>query len=381
MKFFIVLSSLMALALAKPSILYSEPATIYAGAPIIARSQIIAGAPLLRQYHAQDSLGQYSYGYEGGPSAKNEVRSLDGVTRGSYSYVDPEGKLQSVAYTADALNGFRVAATNLPEGPKEIVAAPLIAPEPVQETVEVAKARADHLAIVAQGGVSQINLVRSALPELESVKETAEVAKAREEHLKAIEDAKLIKGPIVPEVELKPVEETLEVKMAREEHLKSVENAKLRNAAIESIQDIRVVAPGIIPVTRIAEPTLIRTSDPIVTKIDAPVVTRIASPVITKIDTPVLTRIATPVITKIESPIATRIDTGAINTIRLADPSFAPIVPSSRFFEVKTVESPYAYKWNIDAPDYTTRTIVNAGIPNGYAILDNGRLIRSVTNE
>lgn len=372
MKFFIVLSSLMALAVAKPSILYTEPATVYAGQQIIAGPQIIAGAPLLRQYHAQDSLGQYSYGYEGGPSAKNEVRSLDGVTRGSYSYVDPEGKLQSVAYTADAFNGFRVAATNLPEGPKELVAAPLIAPEPVKETPEVAKARADHLAIVEQGGVAPLPLVRSALPEPEPVKETEEVAKAREAHLKAIEDAKMNKGPVAPEVELKPVEETPEVKMAREEHLKSIENAKLRNAAIESVQDLRVVAPGIVPLTRfaVAEPAIttnvIRTSEPLVTKIE--------TPTITKIEGAAVTRIAS-------APVLTKIESGAIPTIRLAEPGFASIVPSSRFFEVKTAESPYAYKWDIAHPDYTTRTIVNAGIPNGYTIIDNGRLIRSVKNE
>lgn len=355
MKFFIVLSSLMAVALAAPSVLYAEPRTIYTGQQIITGPQIIAGSPLLRQYHAQDSLGQYTYGYEGGPSAKNEVRSLDGVTRGSYSYVDPEGKLQSVAYTADSLNGFRVAATNLPEGPKELVAAPLIAPEPVKETPEVAKARAEHLAIVEQGGVAPLPVLRSALPELEPVEETVEVKMAREEHLKAIEDAKMGKGPVAPKIELKPVEDTVEVKLAREEHLKSIENAKLRNAAVETIQDLRVVAPGLAPLTRFA------VAEPVITKIaSAPVVTKIASaPVITNLETSPLT----------------------INTIRLAEPSFAPIVPSSRFFEVKTAESPYAYKWNIDAADYTTRTIVNAGIPAGYAILDNGRLIRSVKNE
>lgn len=367
MKFFIVLSSLLALACAKPSILYSEPATVYAGAPII------ASAPLLRQYHAQDSLGQYSYGYEGGPSAKNEVRSLDGVTRGSYSYVDAEGKLQSVAYTADAFNGFRVAATNLPEAPKELN----VAPEPVKETPEVIKARAEHLAIVEQGGVAPLPVLRTALPEPEPVKETEEVAKPREEHLKAIEEAKLVKGPIVPEVELKPVEETPEVKMAREEHLKSIENAKLRNAAVEAVQDIRVVAPSVLPVTRlaIAEPSIIR-SEPIVTKIET------AAPVVTKFEGAV-TRIAAPaplITTKIEAaPAVTKIE--GIPTIRLAEPGFATIVPSSRFFEVKTAESPYAYKWDIAAPDYTTRTIVNAGIPTGYTILDNGRLIRSVKNE
>ena len=41
------------------------------------------------------------------------MKSADGVTRGSYSYVDANGLLQTVNYISDAM-GFRVAATNLP---------------------------------------------------------------------------------------------------------------------------------------------------------------------------------------------------------------------------------------------------------------------------
>lgn len=44
-----------------------------------------------------------------------ESKSIDGITRGSYSYVDAEGRLQTVEYTADSINGFRAAATNLPK--------------------------------------------------------------------------------------------------------------------------------------------------------------------------------------------------------------------------------------------------------------------------
>uniref|UniRef100_W8BYL0 Cuticle protein 6 n=1 Tax=Ceratitis capitata TaxID=7213 RepID=W8BYL0_CERCA len=72
--------------------------------------------PTQQQYHTQDHLGQYAYGYAEPHSVKHEVRSLDGVTRGSYSYRDALGKLQTVDYRADD-NGFRVAATNLPSAP------------------------------------------------------------------------------------------------------------------------------------------------------------------------------------------------------------------------------------------------------------------------
>lgn len=53
---------------------------------------ITASAPVISQYHSQDALGQYTYGYNGGSSAKIESKSLDGITRGSYSYVDAEGE-------------------------------------------------------------------------------------------------------------------------------------------------------------------------------------------------------------------------------------------------------------------------------------------------
>ncbi|XP_066143715.1 cuticle protein 19.8-like isoform X2 [Euwallacea fornicatus] len=94
------------------------------------------------QYHSQDSLGQYAYGYANDLSAKNEIRSVDGQTVGSYSYVDPEGKLQSVHYKSDALNGFRASATNLPIAPQ---AAPIAVPQPIQDTPEVIEARNRHL--------------------------------------------------------------------------------------------------------------------------------------------------------------------------------------------------------------------------------------------
>jgi len=65
------------------------------------------------QYHAQDDFGQFNYGYSNQLSTKQELKTADGVTRGSYSYVDANGLVQTVNYLSDAM-GFRVAATNLP---------------------------------------------------------------------------------------------------------------------------------------------------------------------------------------------------------------------------------------------------------------------------
>lgn len=132
----IVFATLLALAVARPSVVLTP--TFYT-APVAAVNTI--NTPLVSQYHSQDELGQYSYGYSGGLSAKSETKAIDGVTRGAYSYLDADGKLQSVEYTADSLNGFRATASNMPVAPVETRTAPL----PVTETPEVAKARADFM--------------------------------------------------------------------------------------------------------------------------------------------------------------------------------------------------------------------------------------------
>lgn len=141
MKFFLTFSAIIAVAFAKPSGFLAAPLA-YAAVPI--------AAPVSSQYHAQDELGQYSYGYASGLSAKAETKTFDGVTRGSYSYVDAEGKLQSVEYVSDALNGFRAAASNLPVAPAAPAAPALVAPVPVVDTPEVVEARAKHLAALQE---------------------------------------------------------------------------------------------------------------------------------------------------------------------------------------------------------------------------------------
>ncbi|GLV32643.1 Cuticular protein 72Ea [Carabus blaptoides fortunei] len=87
-------------------------------------------APVHSLYHAQNKYGEYMYGYTSDWSAKDEMKTADGVTRGGYSYIDANGILQTVQYTSDPVNGFRVIATNIPH-----------------DLPEVAYARAQHLAI------------------------------------------------------------------------------------------------------------------------------------------------------------------------------------------------------------------------------------------
>ena len=103
---------------------------IAAGPAAVATAAPAPAAPVTQsQYHAQDELGQYNFGYADPNSARVETKTADGVVRGSYNYVDTNGQIQTVQYVADAL-GFRVAATNLP-----------VAPQPVEV------AAAEHLAL------------------------------------------------------------------------------------------------------------------------------------------------------------------------------------------------------------------------------------------
>merc|ERR1712212_1400267 len=102
---------------------YSAPAVVPAPVAAPVATPVVASAPVVvaatpvdatnSQYHAQDDFGQYNYGYSDPNSVKQEVKTADGVTRGSYSYVDANGIVQTVNYISDAM-GFRVAATNLP---------------------------------------------------------------------------------------------------------------------------------------------------------------------------------------------------------------------------------------------------------------------------
>merc|ERR1711892_1245467 len=128
---------------------YGYDTQVAASAPVVSAAPIVdsaIGAPYdasNSQYHAQDDLGQYNYGFSHPTQTKQELKTADGVTRGSYSYVDANGLIQTVNYISDAM-GFRVAATNLPvhhvEGPvAQAVDVPLAA---VADTIPTVVAEA-----------------------------------------------------------------------------------------------------------------------------------------------------------------------------------------------------------------------------------------------
>jgi len=114
--------------------------------PITYAAAPVPVAPVQTQHHAQDELGQFNFGYYGGPSSRHETRDAFGTVRGAFNYIDGDGKVQHQSYVADAA-GFRVAATNLPVAPEAPSGADTIylnPPKPVEDTPEVATAKAAH---------------------------------------------------------------------------------------------------------------------------------------------------------------------------------------------------------------------------------------------
>jgi len=148
-------------------------APIAAPAPVYATPAVIP--PLSSQFHAGDEFGNSQYGYSNLHVSKHEIGNAFGQKSGSYQYVDPAGKLQTVSYVADEL-GFRVADSRLPVAPvhnAELPVAPVheytlpvapvheytlpvapvyngVAPTAPEKTPEVIAAEAEHLAAVAE---------------------------------------------------------------------------------------------------------------------------------------------------------------------------------------------------------------------------------------
>ena len=158
-----VAAPIIAAAPAAAPIIAAAPAAapIIADGPVPVSTSKVVAAPALpstSQFHTQDEFGNLAFGYANINSARQESGNTYGGRAGAYSYTDANGIVQTVNYVADGL-GFRVAASNLPVAPLPIPApevalpiapvfnpAPLVGPDPVTETPEVAEARAAHLA-------------------------------------------------------------------------------------------------------------------------------------------------------------------------------------------------------------------------------------------
>ena len=112
-----------AVPVAQPTVVAPAAAPVAAAAAVVVPEAL--SVPVSSQHHAQSELGEYNYGYVNVNSNKIETKTADGVTRGSYSYIDANGLRQTVNYISDDVFGFRVAATNLPVAPVAPEVAPL----------------------------------------------------------------------------------------------------------------------------------------------------------------------------------------------------------------------------------------------------------------
>jgi len=135
---------------AAPAVVAAAPAV----APAVATASVAAvpAAPHAQQFHTQDEFGNLAFGYSNPNSARREEgNTWTGVRTGGWSWVDANGVLQNTEYVADGA-GFRVQASNLPVAPvfdPVLPVAPVytgVAPAPVEDTPEVAAAKAEFAA-------------------------------------------------------------------------------------------------------------------------------------------------------------------------------------------------------------------------------------------
>lgn len=199
---------------------------------------ITAQSPVLSQYHSQDTLGQYSYGYNGGSSAKVESKSIDGITRGSYSYLDSAGVLQTVEYTADSVNGFRAAATNLPKASLN----------GISDTPEVAQAKAEHfrayneasLRAAAEPENPQPTILAAPQPTILALRQAGPGTFSYSFNTptfyngpQLLTQGRSLPFPIPTPYNNNGPQDTPEVALAKAEHFKAVEEQKARIAAAQ----------------------------------------------------------------------------------------------------------------------------------------------------
>ncbi|XP_020813887.1 uncharacterized protein LOC110188497 [Drosophila serrata] len=197
--------------------------------------------PTQRQYITQDQLGQYSYGYAEPLSSKQETRTLDGITRGSYSYRDPAGKLQTVDYVADN-EGFHVAATNLPKAIVPLDSLGISGRSSSPGSVHPVEHPVQHPVVSHQVPVQH---------PVESHHHPTVVETGRSAQPEAHHPAEQYGSPAVGQhgghAPLPhPVTDTVEVAAAKSLHLKRVEDETVRNQVLAKIPVARshVVVPA-----------------------------------------------------------------------------------------------------------------------------------------
>lgn len=181
----VVVIGLVAMCSASPSLYFGGPQ--YYSGYYAAPAAVVS--PIKSQYHTQNEFGQYAYGYNDGFSSKSETKHANGLTEGAYSYVDPNGVLQQYKYVSDE-NGYRVSGTNLPVAPAvPAVEVPVVPAVPaVESVIEVKSAAPVHNAAPAPEAVAEPIVYQSEIPQ--QVQDTPEVAAAKAAHQVAYDEAK-----------------------------------------------------------------------------------------------------------------------------------------------------------------------------------------------
>jgi len=136
-------------------------------------SPMTYAAPM-NTYAAPAPVG-HAFSYNDGMSARTENSHM-GVTKGSYSYIDGNGKIQTVNYQADA-NGFKVDGTNLP-------IMKMAQPMPVDDTPAVKAAKAKFMAAFKKEEMkSDMPMMKMAKPMF--IEDTLEVKQAKAKFMAA----------------------------------------------------------------------------------------------------------------------------------------------------------------------------------------------------
>lgn len=100
---------------------------------------------------SQDTSGNYNLQYDVEGISRNEQRNQDGSVTGSYSYLDPNGQIHKIVYSA-GVNGFVVHNPSVPQTlPITKDVNPILLSQPIQN-------------IAPLGGGTLIPVVQYVLP-------------------------------------------------------------------------------------------------------------------------------------------------------------------------------------------------------------------------
>ncbi|KAK4019575.1 hypothetical protein OUZ56_001590 [Daphnia magna] len=239
--------------------------------------------PTASQFHAQDALGQASYGYVYPGQAATNYRDAFGNQVGSYAYINPNGKEVRVSYVADR-QGFRVLSNDLPQSPVDEGKAPVFegkapvfegkapvfdgkAPEPVQDTPEVVAAKAEFFKLYKEAeAAAEAAPAAEVAPVADApVAAVVEVAPVANAPVAAVaEVAPVAEAPVAPVAEVAPVADAPVAAVA--------EVAPVAEAPVAPVVEVAPVADA--PVAAVAEvaPVVDAPVAPVAPVEDAPVV-------------------------------------------------------------------------------------------------------------